>query len=228
MTNATLEMRDFSRREQQIVAALLEAKAVKDIAVDLDLSVNTVKDYLKSIYRKAQVHSARELMLKMSRPEPAPDAALAQFLQTAQNLEVAAMPRQALAQLGAAVMRCTRARRVSFWRMVRGPHDAFLASDEGMGTLRIGAFLQGVLDRGWGRLEAGETRGLEGHQLTALGMGPEVIGVRCAPTARVQLMLIGDPVEGRFGALDLATVRLLARLAQPPGGIAHQTLTASA
>src|SRR6185437_6337674 len=64
---------EFSPRERQIVDAVLQAKSVKDIAADLDLSVNTVKDYLKVIYRKAMVHSARELMRKLmpgGRPPP--------------------------------------------------------------------------------------------------------------------------------------------------------------
>jgi len=211
-------MRGFSQREQQIVAALLAAKAVKDIAVEFDLSVNTVKDYLKTIYRKAQVHSARELMVKLAAepggpPPPPPDTALAQLLQTAQALAAAPAPAEALQQLSAAVRRCTRARRVSFWRLVRPPGDLFLAPEGGGAPLRAAGFAQRILERGWARLDASQKRTLEGRQLAAAGLAGEVIGVACAPTVRVQILLAGDPLEARFGPLDPAVIRLLARLA---------------
>ena len=183
-------MRGFSQRERQIVGAVLEAKAVKDIAVEFDLSVNTVKDYLKTIYRKAQVHSARELMVKLaSGPEGAPQ------------------------QLGAAVRRCTRARRVSFWRVLRAPGELVLAPEAGGMPLHAAEFAHRILERGWARLEASQMRSLEGRQLAAAGLGGEVIGVACAPTVRVQILLAGDPVESHFGPLDAAVIRLLARLA---------------
>ncbi|HUX66074.1 MAG TPA: helix-turn-helix transcriptional regulator [Terriglobales bacterium] len=211
-------MRGFSQRERQIVGAVLEAKAVKDIAVEFDLSVNTVKDYLKTIYRKAQVHSARELMVKLASgpegaPPPPPDTALAQLLQTAQALAAAAAPQEALQQLGAAVRRCTRARRVSFWRVLRAPGELVLAPEAGGMPLHAAEFAHRILERGWARLEASQMRSLEGRQLAAAGLGGEVIGVACAPTVRVQILLAGDPVESHFGPLDAAVIRLLARLA---------------
>ncbi|HVB40753.1 MAG TPA: LuxR C-terminal-related transcriptional regulator [Terriglobales bacterium] len=230
MMSTTALSPGFSRREKQIVGGLLEAKAVKDIALDLDLSVNTVKDYLKTIYRKAQVHSARELMVKLERPGAAlPDIALAELLQAAQGLEMpAALPQQALARLGPAVRRCTRAQRVDFWRLVPGPLEPFLSNDAGLGTLRIGGFIQRVLDRGWARMEADEARGAEGRQCAALGYSGDLLGVRCAPALRVHLMLLGNPLEGSFGALDLATARLLARLTASGSSDRRQALSATA
>ncbi|MGH9480618.1 MAG: LuxR C-terminal-related transcriptional regulator [Terriglobales bacterium] len=211
---------EFSQRERQIVGGLLEAKAVKDIAAELGLSANTVKDYLKTIYRKAQVHSARELMLRVAPPPapwamapPPPDTALAQLLQTAQTLATGAAPAEALQQLQAAVRRCTRARRVSYWRLLRGSAEPLLANDRGVAPLRLGGFTLRLLERGWTRLEPAELAGAEGRQLAAAGLAGEVIGVRCSPSARVQVLLAGDPAEGRFGPLDAATIRLLARLA---------------
>lgn len=220
----------FSRREKQIVGGLLEAKAVKDIALDLDLSVNTVKDYLKTIYRKAQVHSARELMVKLERPQPAalPDIALAELLQVAQSLESPALPQHSLARLGQAVRRCTRAQRVEFWRVVSGPGEPYLTHDGGLGTLRIGSFLQRILDRGWARIESDEVRGLEGRQCASLGLGGELMGIRCAPARHLHLMLMANPLEGSFGPLDLAVARLLTRLSQGEWSERRPVLSASA
>lgn len=209
-------LRSFSPREQQIVGAVLEAKAVKDIAVELDLSVNTVKDYLKTIYRKAQVHSARELMLRLApagAPAPPPDTALAQLLQTAQALAQRPAPAEALLQLGAAVRRCTPARRVSFCRLARGTGDLYLAAEATGAPLRTPVFAARILERGWARMEASQMHTPEGRCLAACGLTGEVIGVACAPSVRAQVLLAGDPLEGRFGPLDAAIIRLLARLA---------------
>jgi DNA-binding CsgD family transcriptional regulator len=226
----------FSRREKQIVGALLEAKAVKDIALELDLSVNTVKDYLKTIYRKAQVHSARELMVKLEQPTPAalPDIGLAELLQVAQGLETTALPQQSLARLSQAVRRCTRAQRVDFWRLMLGPAEAYLApvaaesATAGSGLLRPGPFLQRILDRGWARMEPEEKRGPEGRQCAAFGYGGELLGIRCAVMPRPCLMLMGNPLDGHFGPLDLATARLLTRLSQGEWSERRPALSASA
>ncbi|MGH9473868.1 MAG: LuxR C-terminal-related transcriptional regulator [Terriglobales bacterium] len=209
-----ITQRNFSKREQQIVGALLDAKAVKDIALELDLSVNTVKDYLKAIYRKAQVHSARELMVRLTpAPPPTPDTGLAVLLQTAQSLADAPAPADALRQLAAAVRRCTPARTVSFWRLLRGPGELLLAGDSGQGLLHAGDFVHRVLERGWARLEPVEGAAtLETRQLAGCGLSGELIGVQCNLGARVHVLLAGDPVEGRFGVLDVATIRLLVRL----------------
>ncbi|HET9785225.1 MAG TPA: helix-turn-helix transcriptional regulator [Terriglobales bacterium] len=215
--------RDFSRRERQIVGALCEAKAVKDIARELDLSVNTVKDYLKTIYRKAQVHSARELMRKMAASEPAPtaDSGLALLLHTAQRLSSAAPPAEVLAQLHAAIRGCTRARRVSFWHWLRNGAQLCLAGDPASTrpgpVLRVDGFARQLRERGWARLERHEMGGFEGREFATQGLLGEVIGVACGPTARVQVVLAGDPLEGRFGPLDAPTVRLLVRLIHSSG-----------
>lgn len=227
MEGTEIERREFSRRERQIIDAVCDAKAVKDIARDLDLSVNTVKDYLKTVYRKAEVHSARELMLKL-KPGLAGDQAdgLAQLLQVAQSLGQEAMPQAAVIQLGSAVRRCTRAQRVCFWRLVQGSNGVLLANDSGLGTLQLGGFLRRVLDHGWARLEAEERRGPEGRQLGLAGLSGEVLGVRCSPAPRVQVMLCGNPSGGSFAALDLPIARLLARLAQSSAGERRLAMTA--
>lgn len=224
---------EFSRRERQIVGALCEAKAVKEIARELDLSVNTVKDYLKTIYRKAQVHSARELMRKMAGGEqPAAAAPLAQLLHTAQRLSEVAHPAEALAQLHAAIRQCTRARRVSYWHWLRCGTQLCLAGEASStrpGTLlRVDEFARRLRERGWARLERHEMGGAEGREFGAQGMGGEVIGVVCAPIARVQVVLAGDPAEGHFGPLDAATMRLLVRLTHGGSDTGLRALRATA
>jgi hypothetical protein len=61
-----------------------------------------------------------------------------------------------------------------------------------------------------------------------VGVVGEVIGVMCAPTHRVSLVLACDPAEGRFSQFDLPTLRLLARLAQSTGPKGLHTMAASA
>lgn len=63
----------FSDREEQIIRLLQKGDCIKDIAAELGLSINTVRDYTKRIYRKAEVHSARELSYKLSVEARFPD-----------------------------------------------------------------------------------------------------------------------------------------------------------
>ena len=51
MTNISL-----SPREQKILFSLSKGNLYKEIAVEHEISVNTVKKHLKSIYRKMNVH----------------------------------------------------------------------------------------------------------------------------------------------------------------------------
>lgn len=54
----------FTCREQEVIDGLMAGKQIKEIASDLGLSVHTVKDYAKAIYRKAAVQSSRELVAR--------------------------------------------------------------------------------------------------------------------------------------------------------------------
>ncbi len=215
--------REFSKRERQIVCALMQAKAVKDIARDLDLSINTVKDYLKTIYRKAEVHSARELMCKCGSGQVSPaETGLAQLLQCAQSISETATAAESLAQLHGAVRACTPARRVTFWRWVRNGNELYLAGEAAStrpgAVMRVPQFAVRLRERGWARMEADEMGSAEGCELSAHGLGGEVIGLACAPASRVQVLLAGDPREGRFGPLDAAVMRLLVRLIHARSG----------
>ena len=47
----------LSRREQDVAALMIEGHATESIALQLDISMHTVKDYRKSIFRKLKVGS---------------------------------------------------------------------------------------------------------------------------------------------------------------------------
>lgn len=54
-------MNHFSRREQELLVYFCLGMSQKDVAKHTRLSVNTVKDYCKTINRKLGVHSLREI-----------------------------------------------------------------------------------------------------------------------------------------------------------------------
>ena len=56
----------LSRREREIVTALVSAKPVKQIAASLNISPHTVRNHLKSSFRKLNVGSQVELVAKLT------------------------------------------------------------------------------------------------------------------------------------------------------------------
>lgn len=61
--------RGLSGREEEVLGLLLEGRTRQEIADRLMLSTWTVKDHAKNIYRKLDVHSAKELMALFARGE---------------------------------------------------------------------------------------------------------------------------------------------------------------
>lgn len=57
----------LSPREQQVCEALVDGLADKEIAQRLDLSTDTVRSYLKSVYRKLHVSGRIELLSRAAR-----------------------------------------------------------------------------------------------------------------------------------------------------------------
>jgi DNA-binding NarL/FixJ family response regulator len=49
--------RPLSSREKQVLALIAVAMTDKEIAVELNLALNTVRGYAKAIYRKLAVHN---------------------------------------------------------------------------------------------------------------------------------------------------------------------------
>jgi DNA-binding NarL/FixJ family response regulator len=60
----------LSEREREIALALIEGKYPKAIAQALDISVHTVRNHLKTIYRKLGVRSQLELVTRFSGRQP--------------------------------------------------------------------------------------------------------------------------------------------------------------
>lgn len=61
----------FTDREKDILAEIIKGKLNKEIAYDYGISINTVKKYVKRIYKKAQVNSRIECALFFLRKERA-------------------------------------------------------------------------------------------------------------------------------------------------------------
>jgi DNA-binding NarL/FixJ family response regulator len=70
------EVGSLSKREQETLALLAEGFRYKEIAGKLDISYNTVREYVHSIYQKLHVTSRAEALLKYQhRPAAASPAA---------------------------------------------------------------------------------------------------------------------------------------------------------
>src|SRR5829696_9478760 len=61
------DMDQFSEREKEVVHLLLQGKSNKQIAMGLGISVSTVEYHLKNIYRKLQVNSRTEAVLRLGK-----------------------------------------------------------------------------------------------------------------------------------------------------------------
>ena len=58
---------ELSERERAVLGALVRGLAYKQAAAELDLSIDTVRTYIRRIYTKLQVHSATEAVAKALR-----------------------------------------------------------------------------------------------------------------------------------------------------------------
>lgn len=64
-------VRGLTPSEERAVEELKVGGSIKEISVRLGISPNTLKERLKSVYAKLEVHSARELLLKLYlQPQP--------------------------------------------------------------------------------------------------------------------------------------------------------------
>ncbi|HEX8311375.1 MAG TPA: response regulator transcription factor [Chthoniobacteraceae bacterium] len=58
------ELSQLSRREREVLAALAKGALYKQIAHDLGVSLDTVRQYVQSVYRKLHVHSRTDAVNK--------------------------------------------------------------------------------------------------------------------------------------------------------------------
>ena len=61
------ESRNFSAREKEVIRLLLEGKSNKQMALTLGITESTVEYHLKNIYRKLQVSSRTEAVLRLGK-----------------------------------------------------------------------------------------------------------------------------------------------------------------
>lgn len=61
--NASRNLRDLSRRESEILSLLSHGLLYKEIAGSLNISINTVRTHLVSIYRKLHVRSRTDAVV---------------------------------------------------------------------------------------------------------------------------------------------------------------------
>lgn len=67
----SLPLPSLSPRELQILQLFAQSKVPKEAAAELNLSYETVRDYIKQIYRKLHVRSRTEAVLRYLESEPA-------------------------------------------------------------------------------------------------------------------------------------------------------------
>jgi DNA-binding NarL/FixJ family response regulator len=63
-TKRAIPLPSLAPRERQILASLAKGKAPKEVASELFISYETVRDYLKQIYQKLHVRSRTEAVLR--------------------------------------------------------------------------------------------------------------------------------------------------------------------
>lgn len=219
----------FSPREQDIIEGLLQAQSVKDIALNLHLTVNTVKDYIKTIYQKAQVHSARALLIQfyLNRP-PAQPGRSRDLADAIQRLLDSHSRAGLIDTLLSTTQACTDARQVALFDLLSAGSAAGTAAATAVGTqhwlqARAGRELFPLPSR-WS--EALEESGF--FQLPAphrpvlpppfrwdfATVSGEMIGVRLSIPPAPALLLLSEPLGARFDASALPTVRILACVAE--------------
>jgi len=64
---AAVTMERLSRREYEVLEGLAKGRAYKQIADELHISIDTLRDYIKSVYRKLHVHSRGEAVAKFAK-----------------------------------------------------------------------------------------------------------------------------------------------------------------
>ncbi len=55
----------LSKQESKVLEVLSTGKLYKEIALDLDISINTVKKHLKNIYRKLEVTNRKHAAVSL-------------------------------------------------------------------------------------------------------------------------------------------------------------------
>lgn len=211
----------FSPREQQIIEALAAAKSMNAIAADLHLTPNTVKSYVKGIYHKAEVHSARELVVKMFH-KVAPDSRREALERVLAAYDTAGLHAAVLALMRA----WTGARRAIYWEIVSDGASAM--TDRMREPTRLMDATAQVLDRGVVIVPRNAVRR---DPLLAAGAGErklegEVLLTVLSIGDRRWLVALGEPPSGTFAEGAAKLVIGLVRLAEVQAELLRRKPTA--
>jgi two-component system, NarL family, nitrate/nitrite response regulator NarL len=57
----------LSRREHEVLSKLVDGRGYKQVAAELDIGIDTVRTYIRSLYRKLQVHNVAEAVSRALR-----------------------------------------------------------------------------------------------------------------------------------------------------------------
>ena len=57
----------LTEREQQVLRCLVRGRSYKQVAADLEISIDTVRGHIRNVYRKLQVHSVSEAVSRAIR-----------------------------------------------------------------------------------------------------------------------------------------------------------------
>jgi DNA-binding CsgD family transcriptional regulator len=216
----------LSARERQLVNKLLEGSSVKGIATELNISVNTVKDYLKTVYHKADVHSARQLIVKMrNERQQGGDSAL--LLEGIEDLLAARSAADIVDRLLEVASRLTEST-ASFWVPAQERGENLLISyPRGDRRAPLANFAQTVLRAGHALLAAGGTDDPETRR--AWSTTREIAGFRVAAHRHSGLLVLSDPASPYgFRPLTLAVGRALTRIAEAKLDAREQAMATAA
>jgi DNA-binding NarL/FixJ family response regulator len=57
----------LTSREREVLKALVDGRSYKQVAADLDISIDTVRSHIRAVYGKLQVHSVAEAVSRAIR-----------------------------------------------------------------------------------------------------------------------------------------------------------------
>ena len=179
----------FTPRERQIIGELNAARQIREIAAALHLAPNTVKSYVKSIYAKAEVHSARELMLKLSSGGLPGDERVNTLSRMLAESDAAQVHAAALAMLRA----WTGARKAFYWEIHSQEPRRSSGAPSGRGeAVNVSARLE-CAEEHWGSLKPWTRRG---PQRRESGAAPSAGGVAPAPISEDAVLRLLSELRG--------------------------------
>ena len=63
----SIDSNQFSEREKEVTGLILQGKSNKQLALALGISASTVEYHLKNVYKKLQVNSRTEAVLRLGK-----------------------------------------------------------------------------------------------------------------------------------------------------------------